>query len=119
MDFAGVLLKCESIIRINHYKDQWVIEGTALKGSRPAGSDSHYVYRTVIGGGDLPAGIIKDVVSAGNGKSLDWTAYPYAPAGQAKKCYTGSIIHEEGTPGNQSFSLKIPREAPCEEIQQK
>jgi type II secretory pathway pseudopilin PulG len=115
--FQGCTSKCEVLIRINRHEDDWVIEGTALKGSRPEGSTSRYVYRAPVAKGrDLPATVAKDVLNAHNGKSLDWNSYPYASPGQPEICYTESIIHEEGPPGKRTFSTKLPKGVPCSKV---
>jgi hypothetical protein len=118
--FRGSTAKCEVIMRINRDQGKWIIEGTSLKGSRPKGSASRYVYRaTVAGGPDLPATIGTDAANAQNGKSRDWNSYPYGSPGQPEMCYTESIIQEEGPPDKRTFSLKIPKSVPCSKFDQK
>jgi len=117
--FHGCTGKCGVLIRINRYEDKWVIEGTALKGSRPSGTTSRYVYRSyVTAGGELPAIIMKGVLNAQNGKSREWNTYPYAPPGQPQICYTESIIKEEEPPGRGTFSIRIPNGIPCGKLRQ-
>jgi hypothetical protein len=112
--FRGCTRRCAVLIRINRHQDKWVIEGSALRGTRPQGWNSRYAYRAPIAtGGDLPATIAKDVRNAQNGKSRDWNSYPYASPGQPEICYTESIIQEEGPPGNRTVSIRIPKGAPC------
>ncbi len=118
--FRGATAKCEVIMRIKRDEDKWVIEGTALKGSRPKGGNSHYVYRVDIGTGqELRATIGEDAANAQNGKSREWNSYPYASPGQSEICYTESIIQEEGPPGQRTFSLRVPKSVPCSELDRK
>ncbi|MGO9118096.1 MAG: hypothetical protein ACLQPD_10845 [Desulfomonilaceae bacterium] len=118
--FRGSTAKCEVIMRINRDQDKWIIEGTSLKGSRPQGSTSRYVYRaTVAEGPDMTATIGTDAANAQNGKSRDWNSYPYGSPGRPEMCYTESIIQEEGPPGNRTFSLRVPKSVPCSKLDQK
>ena len=118
--FRGSTAKCEVIMRINRDQDKWIIEGTSLKGSRPQGGTSRYVYRaTVAKGPDMTATIGTDVANAHNGKSREWNSYPYGSPGQPEMCYTESIIQEEGPPGNRTFSLTVPKSVPCNKFDQK
>ncbi|MFH0824607.1 MAG: hypothetical protein V2B18_17775, partial [Pseudomonadota bacterium] len=118
--FRGCTGKCEVLVRINRHGGPWVIEGTAVKGVRPEGTNSRYVYGAPIAtGGDLTAATVKDVVDAKNGKSRDWNSYPYAAPGQPEICYTESMIQDEGPPGNRIFSIRTPKGVPCSRLEQK
>jgi hypothetical protein len=118
--FGGCTRKCAVLIRINRHQDKWVIEGSALKGTRPEGWNSRYAYRAPIPTDrDLPATIATDVANAQNGKSRDWNSHPYASPGQPEICYTESIIQEEGPPGNRTFSIRTPIGVPCSKFEQK
>jgi hypothetical protein len=118
--FRGCNRRCAVLIRIDRHQDKWVIEGSALKGTRPQGWNSRHAYRAPIAtGGDLPATITKDVLNAQNGRSRDWNSYPYVSPGQPEICYTESIIQDEGPPGNRTFSIRIPNGVPCSKFEQK
>ncbi len=118
--FRGGTEKCSVLIRMNRHQGKWVVEGSSMKGSHPAGLSSRYIYRVpMAGGNDLPATIGRDAMNARNGHSLDWNSYPYAPAGQPETCYTESIVGAEGPPGNQKFSVKIPKGVPCSTLHPK
>jgi hypothetical protein len=112
--FRGGTEKCSVLIRMNRHQGKWVVEGSSMKGSHPAGLSSRYIYRVpMAGGNDLPATVGRDPINARNGHSLDWNAYPYAPGGQPETCYTESIVGAEGPSGNQRFSVTIPKGVPC------
>jgi prepilin-type N-terminal cleavage/methylation domain-containing protein len=93
--FRGGTKKCDVLLMISQEDARFVLCGSSLKGSHPAGQYSRYVYRAPIaGGGDLPATVfteISPIGAAGSGASIEWCEYPVLN-GTTEVCYTESVV---------------------------
>jgi type IV pilus assembly protein PilA len=79
--WGGTSRKCE--VMINQNTTSNTLEACAMKGSRPGGTTSRYLYRqTMTGGTDLPA--TTTTTCGGTG----FTEY----GGRTALCYTGSMV---------------------------
>lgn len=117
--FRGGTVKCTVLMMISAESARYILQGTAMKGSHPAGQTSRYVYRApVAGGGDLPATVFTSVgPDATNGTAATWNAYPRVSGG-IELCYTESVVDPtSAAPATDlSFASRVPGSINCKNI---
>ncbi len=93
--------RCRVLVRMVKEEDRWILETTALEGTRPNPESRYVVRRGFVDGKDLPPGVAQASDSL-NGKSTDWNSYPVNG-----ESYTSSIAGTNGV--TKSFSTVIPQ----------
>jgi prepilin-type N-terminal cleavage/methylation domain-containing protein len=123
--FRGGSKKCEVLIRM--FQDtagggtRWTVQGCAMKGSHPAGTQTRYLYRApVAGGGDLPVTVGStgtDICSPGTaGDAATFNEYPVMASG-TEQCYTESMVDPTGSgTGVIAFPSRTPASKDCKQL---
>jgi len=113
--WRGGTVKCGVVMRVYLDGARYILQGCAMKGSHPAGTNSRYLFRAPLtGGGDLPATVDATGCSdAGDLASSNWNQYPH---NTTDNCYTESLVDPTGSPGTYAFPTRAPGSKACRQI---
>jgi len=114
--WSGCYEGCGVVIRLKKDNNLWIVEASALEGSRTEGAQRRHVFRrTVVGGQDLKptTEFVTSLTGVRNGNSRDWNSYPHKDPSDKEKCYCESMIQRPSGTDRPKLEIREPKTGPC------